>query len=91
MPAVELAADDPFVRQVVGVVGAVRGSQPKMGGVSFGTDGAVLGPALGAKLVIFGPGRLDQLHQTNEYIDINDLAQATAAYMRLARTLLGTA
>ncbi len=89
MPPVELPKSDPFVRQVVEVVAAVRGSDPEIGGVSFGTDGAVLGPALNAKLVILGPGKLDQLHQTNEYVDIEELGQATKIYMELAHTLLG--
>ena len=67
----------------------MRGSGPEIGGVSFGTDGAVLGPALNAKLVILGPGKLDQLHQTNEYVDIEELGQATKIYMELAHRLLG--
>ncbi|MHA1303181.1 MAG: M20 family metallopeptidase [Candidatus Heimdallarchaeaceae archaeon] len=36
-------------------------------GVTYGTDGAVLVPPHDTPFVIFGPGRLDQLHVTDEY------------------------
>ncbi|MHA1205376.1 MAG: M20 family metallopeptidase [Candidatus Heimdallarchaeaceae archaeon] len=36
-------------------------------GVTYGTDGAVLVPPNNTDFVIFGPGRLDKLHVTDEY------------------------
>ena len=39
--------------------------------------------------VLFGPGSLDQAHQTDEHVEIADLATAARAYIRIAETLLG--
>jgi succinyl-diaminopimelate desuccinylase len=90
MPPVETSPEDRLVRVIVDAGAAARGASPTIGGVSYGTDGAVLAPALNCPLVIFGPGQPGQAHQPNEFIDVSELHQAVRAYSTLARTLLST-
>ena len=42
-------------------------------GVNYGTDGAMLVPDYGTPFVIMGPGKLDQLHVTDEYTEIEEV------------------
>lgn len=88
VPAVETPEDDPLVAVTVAAAGEARGNPPTVGGVSYGTDGAIIAPALGASLVVFGPGRPGQAHQPNEYVDIDELERAVVAYKLIAQRLL---
>jgi succinyl-diaminopimelate desuccinylase len=87
--AVETAPDHPLVRAVVTAATEARGVAPAVKGFTGGTEAAYFCPALGVPMVIFGPGRLEQAHQPNEYVEIAALAQAARAYSLLAQTLLG--
>ena len=55
--------------------------------VSFTTDGPLLG-ALGAPIVIFGPGKPGLCHQPDEYIDVSDLEKARRYYTALIKNFL---
>lgn len=89
MPAVETPTDADLVRATVEAAAGVRGKEPAIGGVSYGTDGAVLAPALRASLVIFGPGSPAQAHQPNEYVETSQLEQAVDVYTMVAKRMLG--
>jgi acetylornithine deacetylase len=59
--------------------------------VHYATDAAVLVPGFGIPMVICGPGGTDMLHQPNEWVAVEQLAQATEIYADLARRLPGSA
>lgn len=90
MPPVETSLHDPLLEATIGAATRVRGTEPELKGVSYGTDAAVLCPALDASMVIFGPGSPEQAHQPNEYVDVDDLDKAVEAYMLIAREILGS-
>ncbi|MDA7978248.1 MAG: M20 family metallopeptidase [Pirellulales bacterium] len=54
-------------------------------GVSFGTDGAVIG-ATGVPSVVFGPGSISQAHTCDEWISVAQLNDAVKIYLRLANS-----
>ncbi len=87
--AVETAPEHPLVRATVVAATEVRGVAPSVKGFTGGTEAAFFCPALGVPMVIFGPGRLEQAHQPNEYVEIAALAQAARAYRLIAQNLLG--
>jgi succinyl-diaminopimelate desuccinylase len=88
VPAVETPADDELVQATASIVNEVSGKKPTIGGVSYGTDGAIIAPSLGASMVIVGPGAPEQAHQPNEYVKIEELESAVEIYKGLARRLL---
>ncbi|HZT96770.1 MAG TPA: M20 family metallopeptidase [Chloroflexota bacterium] len=88
MPPVETDQADPLVEAVMAAAAEVRGVEPAVDGVPYGTDAAVLAPALRASMVIFGPGKPQQAHQPNEYVDVVELEQASRTYALIARRLL---
>ncbi len=47
----------------------------KIIGVPYGTDGAILIPKYNTPFIIFGPGRLDKLHVTDEYVEVDELIE----------------
>lgn len=87
LPAIETRRDDPLVESVVSAVEKVTGVEPAVGGVSYGTDGAVLAPSTGAAFVICGPGKPSQAHQPNEYVDVSELEQAVDLYEMIGRVV----
>jgi succinyl-diaminopimelate desuccinylase len=78
----------PLVEAMVASVRAVRGKDPEVGGVTYGTDGAHLGPGFGMPVVICGPGAQSMAHQPDEYVEVDQLVQAAEIYVDLARRLL---
>ena len=46
-------------------------------GVNYGTDGAMLVPDTNTPFIIMGPGKLDQLHVTDEYTEKEEVIQYT--------------
>jgi succinyl-diaminopimelate desuccinylase len=89
--SVETDPEEPLVQAVVASVRAVTGRQPLIQGVHYATDAAVLVPGFGIPMVICGPGGTDMLHQPNEWVAVEQLAQATEIYADLARRLPGSA
>jgi succinyl-diaminopimelate desuccinylase len=81
---VEGTQDDPFVRDVCAAVEIETGRAPLPGGVTYSTDASVLVPALGVPLAICGPGPREMAHQTDEYVAIDALEQATRIYADVA-------
>ncbi len=52
-------------------------------GVPYGTDAAIIADA-GVPAVVFGPGSIAQAHTADEWIDLEQLEQASEIYYRLA-------
>ncbi|MGR9106423.1 MAG: acetylornithine deacetylase [Gammaproteobacteria bacterium] len=69
IPAFESASDSAFVRTCEQLTGSVAGA------VAFGTE-APFFSALGVETVIIGPGSIDQAHQPDEYLAMNQIEPA---------------
>lgn len=83
----ELPADHPWARQVAGAVASVAGAEPATIGMSFTTDARFVRNQAGVPAVVCGPGEVAQAHTTDEWVSIDQLADAAAAFA----TLMGTA
>lgn len=66
------------------VAGHVAGAGRKIA-VPYATDGAFVAAA-GVPTVIFGPGRIEQAHTEDEWIELEQLHQATEIYYRFLRS-----
>lgn len=71
-----------WAKQVAAVAGSL-GQKSQLVGVPYGTDAWALSEA-GIPTVVFGPGSIDQAHTDDEWIDIEQLKQATEVFYRLA-------
>jgi acetylornithine deacetylase len=65
---------------------SVTGRTPRRVGVPYGTDAGPLGES-GIPCVVFGPGDIAQAHTKDEWIDLDELRQATEVYYRMALAL----
>jgi succinyl-diaminopimelate desuccinylase len=86
---VETPEGHPLVDATVSVVSEVRGETPRVSGVTYGTDAAVLGPAFDLPMVICGPGEPGMAHQPDENVSVEQIVQAAQIYADLAERLLG--
>jgi acetylornithine deacetylase len=80
-PPPELPPDHPLVRRAESILGA------KATVAGLGTEASEytkLAPCL-----VFGPGDIHHAHKPTEYIDLQQLAESTALYRRLAVELQG--
>jgi succinyl-diaminopimelate desuccinylase len=72
LPAVQTPADDPWVATLP------AGVRP--GPATYFTDASVLRPVVGdAPIVVWGPGTPAVMHAVDEYVEVSELHQATAA------------
>jgi acetylornithine deacetylase/succinyl-diaminopimelate desuccinylase-like protein len=83
--AVLTPADSEIVHVAVAEVERVINVEPKLGTATFGTDCSVFQPKCGILNVICGPGSIEQAHQPNEYIRLDQLYQAVEVYLGIAR------
>lgn len=86
---VETDRTETLVEATVRSVEAVRSRPPEVGGVTYGTDAACLGPGFGIPMVICGPGAQGMAHQPDEYVEVEQLVQAARIYADLSQRLLG--
>jgi len=52
-------------------------------GVAYGTDGCHLAGRAGIPTVVLGPGHIAQAHSAAEWVDLAQVADAAAIYMRI--------
>ncbi|HEX3453262.1 MAG TPA: M20/M25/M40 family metallo-hydrolase, partial [Gaiellaceae bacterium] len=76
--AYELPADDPFAK----LVGRHAGS-PEVVGMPFWADSGLIAAA-GIPTVLLGPGG-EGLHETEEWVDLNELRRCHDVYLAVAR------
>jgi acetylornithine deacetylase/succinyl-diaminopimelate desuccinylase len=81
--ASEMAADDPWVKQVGDAVARTTGRQPGIIGMSFTTDARFMRNQAGIPTVVCGPGAVEQAHVNDEWVSVERLVDATAAYAEL--------
>lgn len=67
---------------------AATGGRAAPRGLPYVTDGSVFGQALGAEVVLLGPGDEKLAHQTNEWVSLDALEAAATAYHDIADRLL---
>jgi acetylornithine deacetylase/succinyl-diaminopimelate desuccinylase-like protein len=87
--SLETDRNHSLVEAAVASVRDVRGREPEVGGVTYGTDAAYLGPAFGIPMIICGPGAQGMAHQPDEYVEVDQLCDAVKIYVDLSRRLLG--
>ena len=69
VPAYQTSGDGDLARTLASLSGRPPGT------VAFGTEAPFL-QSLGMETVVFGPGSINQAHQPNEYLDLNQLSPA---------------
>jgi succinyl-diaminopimelate desuccinylase len=88
-PAVITPSDSPIVKAAVQSVRKITGREVHLKSASYGTDCSVLQPKIGIFNVICGPGSIEQAHQPNEYIRIDELFDAVDVYLMITNRLIG--
>jgi acetylornithine deacetylase/succinyl-diaminopimelate desuccinylase family protein len=81
--ASEMSPDDPWVKQVGGAVAAATGRSPEIIGMTFTTDARFVRNQAAIPTVVCGPGSIEQAHGDDEYVEVDRLVDATAAFAEL--------
>lgn len=81
--ASEMPADDPWVKQVGAAVARATGRSPGIIGMSFTTDARFVRNQARIPTVVCGPGAVEQAHGNDEWVAVDRLVDATAAYAEL--------
>lgn len=84
-PAVEVAADHPFVEEMKAACEKAA-ITPVVKGLYFYTDASQIIPKTKAPFVIFGPGEDTMAHQFNEHIEIDSMVRVAKAYVEYMKT-----
>ncbi|HXW79914.1 MAG TPA: M20 family metallopeptidase [Acidimicrobiales bacterium] len=82
----EMSPEDPFALLVKDCVSRVTGSAPPTIGMTFTTDARFVRNQGGIPAVVCGPGNIAQAHGIDEWVDIDQLVEAAAAYAELYRS-----
>ncbi len=92
-PPLDCPADTPLPAKLLDLCGQANGqNQPE--GVHYFADSGAFSQA-GIQSVLFGPGNIAQAHKADEYVDLNQLFQATEIILTLlaehaGRRILGS-
>jgi succinyl-diaminopimelate desuccinylase len=81
------AADDPFAARVLAAWAEETGRAAEPAAASYFTDGASLGRALAAPVVLLGPGEM--AHQADEHCPVEQIELCQRVYSRLLADWLG--
>ncbi|TFG34420.1 M20 family peptidase [Candidatus Thorarchaeota archaeon] len=84
-PAVSTAQDSDIVRVASDEIKRVLGTYPSLSAATYGTDCSVLQPKVGITNVICGPGSIEQAHQPDEFIKLEQLFHSVDIYLGIAR------
>lgn len=87
-PAVETAADHPFVRMGQEVIKDLFGRDAAVYGVNFYTDAAVFLPGTDLPALLYGPGDASMAHQPNEFVPVEKLGEAARFYAAMIERYL---
>ena len=83
--ALDVPVDSPLVVALERSVRDATGQPAQIAAFPGGTDA----PNLGCPCVICGPGHLEQAHSRDEYVEISQMEQASAIYLRALLDLNG--
>jgi len=81
--ASEMPHDNPWVQAVGDAVARATGSRPETIGMSFTTDARFVRNQARIPAVVCGPGAVEQAHGNDEFVAVERLVDATAAYAEL--------
>jgi succinyl-diaminopimelate desuccinylase len=81
--ASEMSPGEPWVKQVGEAVSRATGRIPDVIGMTFTTDARFVRNQAGIPTVVCGPGAIEQAHGDDEYVDVERLVDATAAFAEL--------
>ena len=84
-PPVLTPVDSKIVTIAQGAVEKVTGVTQSLGTATYGTDCSILQPTVGILNVICGPGSIEQAHQPNEYITLDELYKSVDIYTEIAK------
>jgi succinyl-diaminopimelate desuccinylase len=84
-PPVLTPVDSKIVSIAQNAVENATGDRPSLGTATYGTDCSILQPAVGILNIICGPGSIEQAHQPNEYIELDELYKSVDVYMEIAK------
>jgi len=83
--------NEPVVRVLHQAYRDLTGEEPIYGGVPGSTDGTILNSWAGVPIVTCGPGDIYVPHQVDEWLDLDELIEATKLYVLAAMRFLGVA
>jgi succinyl-diaminopimelate desuccinylase len=86
--AVETQEDHPLVVALQETARSVLGRPARVRAVDFFTDASVLQPPTGIPTVLFGPGDIGLMHQTDERVLVRDIVTASRVFALLPVRLL---
>jgi succinyl-diaminopimelate desuccinylase len=86
-PAVITSETSPIVDLTRDAVESVTGKRTALASATYGTDCSVLQPKIGIQNVICGPGAIEQAHQPNEFISIDQLEKSVLIYTHIAEQM----
>ena len=84
-PAVITPENSEIVHVAVEQVEKITGIRPTLSSATYGTDCSVLQPKVGILNVICGPGSIEQAHQPNEFVKLDQVYQSIDVYLGIAR------
>jgi acetylornithine deacetylase/succinyl-diaminopimelate desuccinylase family protein len=76
----EISVDEPVVKAMLGGAEKVLGERLPVGGSRYACDSPFFVNERNVPTLIFGPGSIDQAHTYDEWIDVEQLLQATKVY-----------
>ena len=86
--SMETDHDQLIVRRFTEAYSEATGRPPRIAGLRGFCDAHYYQRNLGIPVIIFGPGRLEEAHSADEYVETTQLTQATRVYTRLLNNLL---
>lgn len=84
-PAVLTPVNSEIVGVAKSAVERTTNKSTTLGTATYGTDCSVLQPKVGIQNVICGPGSIEQAHQPDEFISLDELYQSIDIYLDIAR------
>lgn len=80
-PVVSMEKDEPIVQISAKAFQDITGKKPVYGGVPGATDGTFLRSLKGIPCLVNGPGPRHMPHQTDEYVDIDEMYESLQIYL----------
>ena len=84
-PAVLTPTNEEIVGVAQQAVKKIMGTTPSLATATYGTDCSVLQPKVGIQHVICGPGSIEQAHQPDEFIRLDELYKSVEVYLEIAK------
>jgi succinyl-diaminopimelate desuccinylase len=81
--------NEPVVKVLDQAYRDLTGKEPVYGGVPGSTDGTILNSRAGVPIVTCGPGDIHIPHHVDEWLDLDELIEATRLYTLAALRFLG--